>query len=124
MILLIIFINTCFLASEHYQMSDTWIDVLRITDYLFGSIYLVEAAMKIIALGHRYFLSYRNLFDFFIVITIIIVWAFGANENAQTFSVFESLRVYAPNLFFPQRKQSEKLIHVCHTGCGCFAWLC
>lgn len=92
-ILVIIMINTGFLASYHYSAVYEWTQVLTILDYIFGSIYISEAIAKILAFQLAYFRSFRNLFDFFIVLTICLSWALQGSQSGEDVSVFESLRV-------------------------------
>jgi len=92
-ILSIIAVNTVFLATLHYNQSAAWTHVLDVADYVFGSVYIFEAVVKIFVLRIGYFLRLRNLFDFFIVVTIVVAWVYAGASNGDTFTVFASLRV-------------------------------
>ena len=45
---------------------------MKITNYIFTAIFIVEAILKIIALGWSYFGTSWNKFDFFVVISSIL----------------------------------------------------
>jgi len=69
MITCCIVINSCFMAAEHYNMSDTLGVILWFMDLVFVLIFTLEAAMKMFAYGgYVYFADSWNQFDFVIVI--------------------------------------------------------
>ena len=67
-----IFLNTIILASRWTGMPDVYDDIAEISNLAFGVIFLIEAILKLIAYGRRYFLDDWNRFDFSIVIASIL----------------------------------------------------
>jgi len=90
----LISLNTVILLSQHFEQPDFWTDFLTIVDYIFFSLYVVEAALKIFALGLRgYFSSHWNWLDFFVV-AVGAVEASGAAENLSIdATAFRAIRV-------------------------------
>jgi len=67
-ITLCIFLNTIVMASKYYMMSEQFENSLEIANYVFAAIFNLEAAVKILGLGSRYFYDSWNRFDLLIVI--------------------------------------------------------
>ena len=75
----LILVDSVIMALQHKDEPE-WITKLNIwSQIIFGSIYLLEAILKITAYGSAYFKSMRNLFDLFIVICVLVGWASLAN---------------------------------------------
>eukprot|EP01062_Namystynia_karyoxenos_P064527 TRINITY_DN5749_c0_g1_i2.p1 TRINITY_DN5749_c0_g1~~TRINITY_DN5749_c0_g1_i2.p1 ORF type:complete len:2293 (+),score=547.53 TRINITY_DN5749_c0_g1_i2:115-6879(+) len=62
-----IVINIIFMAVEHHNMTQNVRNVLFISDHAFTFLFLVEAALKLWALGLSYFKDFWNRFDFALV---------------------------------------------------------
>ncbi|XP_005348271.1 sodium channel protein type 11 subunit alpha [Microtus ochrogaster] len=59
-----IIVNTVFLAMEHHDMDDTFINLLKIGNWVFTGIFVAEMCLKIIALDpYHYFRHGWNVFD-------------------------------------------------------------
>lgn len=72
-IVICIIMNTCFMAAEHFGMSNTLKIILWFMDLVFIIIFTLEAVLKITGYGrYVYFASTWNKFDFFIVIAGIV----------------------------------------------------
>ena len=68
--------NTIVMAIEWPYMSKQVSTVTQTLNYFFSAIFLIEAVLKLIGLGTRYFKDNWNIFDFTIVITSMIFFAF------------------------------------------------
>ena len=62
-----ILLNMLQMALLSEGMPQTMHALLRMSNYIFASIFIVEAALKFIAYGSSYFESGWNKFDFFVV---------------------------------------------------------
>ncbi|KAL8611742.1 hypothetical protein ACOMHN_065367 [Nucella lapillus] len=89
-ITLCIVINTVFLASEHHGMPDGLKTALDVGNYVFSSVFILEAILKICALNKYYFYNGWNIFDLVIVVASII--DLGV-ENVQGLSVLRTFRL-------------------------------
>lgn len=86
------------MALRFYQMNETyslWLDILN---YVFTLIYNLEAALKIFACGHNYFLNNWNRFDFFIVIVgdlsiFADVFDQGKTDISKILRIIKALRI-------------------------------
>ena len=107
-ILVIVVLNTCALAAEHYDpqyhdnggMSPDFRDNLHIVEILFTVIYIVELVMKQAGLGPReYFSSGFNCLDFTLVGTTVLSWqmedlkGFGAGRILRLFRAARLIRL-------------------------------
>lgn len=63
----IILINTLILATDHYDKSDQYKLFDKISNYIFVFLFLIEATIKLIGFGKRYFRDGWQVFDFIIV---------------------------------------------------------
>eukprot|EP00794_Sanderia_malayensis_P008795 gene8795-9735_t len=73
MIATVIGLNVLFMAIEYYKMPYELMQFLKISNYVFTGIFILEAAMKMLAFGIRTFFSERwNQLDVIIVILSII----------------------------------------------------
>ncbi|XP_065065604.1 voltage-dependent T-type calcium channel subunit alpha-1H-like isoform X3 [Rhopilema esculentum] len=73
MIATVIGLNVFFMAVEHYKMSATLSQFLKILNFIFTGIFVLEASMKILAFGIKTFISERwNQLDLFIVALSIV----------------------------------------------------
>jgi hypothetical protein len=91
-IMLIIALNTVFLCMDYVGSPKVLSKVIDIGNIIFISIFALEAIMKLIGLGIRYyFLETWNRFDFMIVILSIL----AMNEDLFSFKVtaFRIIRV-------------------------------
>ena len=60
--------NTVALTLEYYNQPELMKDVLLIINLAFSGLFILEAIIKIVAFGKRYFQDKWNLFDFVIAI--------------------------------------------------------
>ncbi|XP_022091428.1 voltage-dependent T-type calcium channel subunit alpha-1I-like isoform X3 [Acanthaster planci] len=69
----VIFINVISMALEHYGMSKTLQDILRYLNYFFTVVFILEAVLKIAALGFKRYIKDRwNQLDMIIIILSIV----------------------------------------------------
>ncbi|CAG9459996.1 unnamed protein product [Pedinophyceae sp. YPF-701] len=93
-IILVILLNVLFMATEHYKMADPWETTLNVLNITFTAIYVVEAALKIMAFyPKKYFSDSWNLFDF-IVALLSVVGIIVDNAAEQDIPVVSLLRVF------------------------------
>eukprot|EP01028_Stygiella_incarcerata_P002064 TRINITY_DN1385_c0_g1_i6.p1 TRINITY_DN1385_c0_g1~~TRINITY_DN1385_c0_g1_i6.p1 ORF type:complete len:1121 (-),score=310.44 TRINITY_DN1385_c0_g1_i6:71-3433(-) len=108
--MIIIVINILLMATEHYGQPDTWAEILYYSNIAFVSIFVLEAILKIYALGmETYFADNWNRFDFFVV--VISVLAILANFGMA----MTSLRVVRVIRIFRIVKSARGLMTVFHT---------
>jgi len=91
-----ILLNMVSLSMEHYGSSDNFTLVLTILNYIWTTIFLVEAAVKLIAFGViQYFRDLWNCFDFLICVVSIAGVAVSLLTSATSgfTSIFRLLRV-------------------------------
>ena len=72
-IIILVFLNTCVLAKEHYRQLE-WLDHFQeITNLFFVVLFTVEMFLKMYALGFQgYFVSLFNRFDLFVVLSSLL----------------------------------------------------
>ena len=96
-VLLTILVNAVFLALDHYPQSQAWSDMLRIANYVFVGLFVVEMMLKIAALGcTRYARKLNNCFDWFITVAGVIellVMEVGKVDNSVSIMAFRSFRL-------------------------------
>jgi hypothetical protein len=92
MIMFIISLNSIFLCIDCYESPPTLSYVIKTGNIIFVSIFAMEAVLKLIGFGIRYyFLDTWNIFDFIIVILSLL----AADESLFSFkvNVFRIIRV-------------------------------
>jgi voltage-dependent calcium channel L type alpha-1D len=84
LIIMLVFLNTCVLATEHYRQPK-WLDHFQdVTNLFFVILFTCEMLVKMYALGLQgYFVSLFNRFDFFVVISSIAELVLTKNEIMQ-----------------------------------------
>ena len=82
-IIILVLLNTCVLATEHYRQP-TWLDQFQeITNLFFVVLFTLEMLLKMYALGFQgYFVSLFNRFDFFVVLSSLLELIL-TNENVM-----------------------------------------
>ena len=91
-ILVIILINTIFLAAEHYDQPDALETAGKIANYIFSVIFFIEMILKLFGLGIKQYVSDGfNVFDAIVVI-VSMVELFAADE-ASGLSVLRAFRL-------------------------------
>lgn len=92
--------NTIVLAVSWYEMSDYATNVLMYINYGFAVVFIIEAGIKITALGKTYFKDNWNKFDFFIVtitiVGIVLDMTIKSKNTARTTVVraFRVIRIF------------------------------
>lgn len=93
--------NTIMLAMNWYSQTPEVDDIIDYVNYGFALIYVVEAIIKIIALGvRRYFSDNGNAFDFMIVLASIISSIFSIKMNVDFGSSATFIRALRTARFF------------------------
>ncbi|XP_063432636.1 sodium channel protein 1 brain-like isoform X1 [Mytilus trossulus] len=85
-----IVLNTLFMMLEHHGQPQSLTTTLEVSNYIFTSVFILEAVLKIMSWSKFYFKSGWNLFDFVIVIASIIDISLS---DIPSFSVFRSFRL-------------------------------
>lgn len=107
----VIMINTLFLCMDYTDDSDSYSNALQTGNIVFVSIFAVEAAMKMLAHGIKfYFLETWNKFDFVIVILSLI----ALDESLFSFKV-NALRIIRVARLLRMIKASKGLRHLLKT---------
>jgi hypothetical protein len=76
-----ILLNMLQMACLHETMSDSFNYFLKFTNYIFTSVFIIEAILKLIAFGWSYFQNSWNRFDFFVVCSSIFDLLLESLEN-------------------------------------------
>eukprot|EP00736_Rhodelphis_marinus_P010022 Rmarinus@m.20403 len=93
-IILVIILNTLVMCTRHYEMSDSWENFHSWTNIFFSSVYVAEAALKLVAFSpHIYFSDPWNRFDFTVVIGSILSLTF-TQRNISFLRLIRVLRVF------------------------------
>ncbi|XP_063716752.1 sodium channel protein 1 brain-like isoform X2 [Symsagittifera roscoffensis] len=93
---LLIGLNTLFLALDYHNMPATLEEVLGWGNQIFTAFFMVEALLKIIAMGSEYFKNSWNVFDFVIVlfsILEVIISAVFRNDGFDGLTILRVLRL-------------------------------
>eukprot|EP00899_Mesostigma_viride_P006469 jgi/Mesvir1/15823/Mv03377-RA.1 len=87
--------NILILALQHYNQGPVYGRIQEISSIVFTAIYIAEAAAKILVFGPvRYFVSWWNRFDFFLVVLSIIGLATSTTFLASLFRIFRIARLF------------------------------
>lgn len=73
-----IVLNTLTLACQWFQMDQGPLEVLDSFNYVFMTIFIVEAILKLIAMKMLYFKDPWNVFDFVVIVSTILVLVIAA----------------------------------------------
>jgi len=98
-IMIIIIMNSITIAIEYEGSSSTYSEVLKVFNYFFTAIFIIECVLKLLANGiYRYFFVGWNIFDFIVVISsiidLIIANVLGSNVNfIKSLQIIRVLRV-------------------------------
>jgi len=78
-----IVLNMIQMAMIYEGSSPSYLMALEIVNYIFTAIFVVEAALKLIAFGKHYFRNSWNVFDFVVVIASLIDIMMGLLDQAS-----------------------------------------
>jgi hypothetical protein len=92
-IMFTICVNTIILCVKWSNMSEDAIAAVDIVNYICTGIFIVEAAVKIIALGTVYFKDGWNIFDFIIVVGSLIFISPTNKKQKNTITMIRAFRV-------------------------------
>ncbi|XP_063720723.1 voltage-dependent calcium channel type A subunit alpha-1-like isoform X3 [Symsagittifera roscoffensis] len=94
-IIALVFLNTVFVAVEHYNQPDWLTTFLKYTEYIFLALFMFEMLLKMYGLGPKlYFKSSFNCFDCVVILGSIgeEIWSHYKNESFGI-SVLRALRL-------------------------------
>mmetsp|Transcript_3541 Transcript_3541/g.12709 ORF Transcript_3541/g.12709 Transcript_3541/m.12709 type:complete len:1714 (-) Transcript_3541:989-6130(-) len=105
-ILSMIMLNVVFMAMTHADMSETWEEALFAANTAFAGIFLIEAALKLFALGPApYFRDTWNAFDFSVVcLSIVGVAITSSGTKVSYLSLLRIFRVARIFRLIPKAK--------------------
>ena len=87
--------NTIVMAMNHYDMSDDFVTILEILNYLFTAFFTLEAGAKIIGLGFGgYLANHWNKFDFVVVLASWVGIIAGSGGSISAIRIFRIARVF------------------------------
>jgi len=80
-----IILNMIQMALFYEGATDGYLGFLELVNYVFTAVFTLEAILKLIAFGGRYFKSTWNKFDFFVVVSSLmdIGLSFMSESNAK-----------------------------------------
>ena len=94
-IMFVILLNAVMMACEYYDQPDSWTNALEIMGYIFGAIFIGEAALKLYAMNpYVYFADRWNCFDFFCVFITVLGWGLGGSGAASVLRVLRLARIF------------------------------
>lgn len=102
--------NTIVLCISWYGISDQTTHVTEILNYVFMSIFAVEALLKIVALDKHYFSDSWNNFDFIVVcltLVVLILENSGITGIGKQASILRSLRILRVLRIFKNLKRLQ-----------------
>lgn len=102
-------VNTCILCVKWPNMSDKSIKIVDNINYVCTGIFIVEALIKIIAQGFRYFKGGWNIFDFVIVVGSLIFIAPTFKKQKNTITMIRAFRVGRVLKLFSKLKQLQSI---------------
>ena len=90
-----VIINICCLAVIHHDMDPGLADALEFLDYVFTSIYVFEAGVKIVAMGFGpYWQVKMNRLDFIICVSALVGYAISfLNVNLESLRIVRIMRI-------------------------------
>jgi hypothetical protein len=108
-IMIAIVLNTLTLACQWFQMDQGPLDVLDSFNYVFMSIFIVEAILKLIAMKMLYFKDPWNVFDFVVIVSTILVLIIAALSPIDIRSQATIIRILRLLRMLKIIKRFEKL---------------
>ncbi|XP_076455033.1 voltage-dependent calcium channel type A subunit alpha-1-like [Babylonia areolata] len=95
-VIVLVFLNTASITSEHYNQADWHTTFLFISEYVFLGLFIFEMLIKMYGLGVRmYFQSTFNIFDCMVIVGSIVevIWASFKPGSSFGVSVLRALRL-------------------------------
>ncbi|XP_040596069.1 sodium channel protein type 11 subunit alpha [Mesocricetus auratus] len=112
-----IIINTVFLAMEHHNMDEAFINLLKIGNWVFTGIFIAEMCLKIIALDpYHYFRHGWNVFDSIVALLSLADVLYNnlsdksSRSNRSFLASFRVLRVFKLAKSWPTLNTLIKII--------------
>lgn len=91
------------------EIPDEAMDFLKYLDALFNVYFVFEAATKIAIDGKRYFHNAGDIFDFTLVVFVIIAYLLGEGQTVTGFYVLRIIRVMKFTMVFKKIEGSKSL---------------
>ena len=104
-----IILNTIVLAMNYYGISPQEVLVLETLGFIFGIIYTIEAAIKIVAYKKQYFAEPWNRFDFTIVCISIFEWILNSFVSAEWLVINTVFRIFRIGRIVKLIKSAKRL---------------
>lgn len=89
--LLLILINTTFMAMEHYEMNETFNDIINLGNTILTCFFAVEMALKLYGLGLKNYV--RDSFNDFDAIVVIVGMLEFVNAGSKALTVLRAFRL-------------------------------
>jgi len=95
-------INTCFMASEHYEQPASLTKAQEFADFTFNFVYILELVLKLYGLGLEDYVSNpMNLFDGVLVLNSVVEMAMGGGGGLAVLRTFRLMRIFKLFRFLP-----------------------
>jgi hypothetical protein len=92
---LVIFVNIAAIALRHYPSTEVWHQAEEGLNYAVTAAFIVEAGLKLAALGVRqYAASYWNCFDFVLMVGSTAALPFGSGSIGRVLFLFRIARIF------------------------------
>ncbi|XP_076321983.1 sodium channel protein 1 brain-like [Tachypleus tridentatus] len=105
-----IILNTAFLASEHYGMPSGMAYTLSLGNLVFTVVFAIEALIKLVALGVKFFYCKWNIFDLIIVAVSLADLALETVSGLSVLRMFRLLRVLKLARSWPTMRLLLKIV--------------
>eukprot|EP01064_Diplonema_japonicum_P037211 TRINITY_DN8661_c0_g1_i1.p1 TRINITY_DN8661_c0_g1~~TRINITY_DN8661_c0_g1_i1.p1 ORF type:complete len:1049 (+),score=159.42 TRINITY_DN8661_c0_g1_i1:2253-5399(+) len=89
-----ILLNIVTLSTIHYRQKDEWTSAQEVTNYVFTMVFILEAVVKIVAMGTMYWKENWNKFDFTIVVVATTAMFVPQLEGASSVRVLRVGRLF------------------------------
>ncbi|TMW67483.1 hypothetical protein Poli38472_011103 [Pythium oligandrum] len=107
--------NTLMLAMTHFGQSPTSTLLLTIGNFGFWWVFLVEAIVKLMSLGHLYFTDRWNVFDFAVVVASTISTLLPLFRKGKISPVANTLRAFRMGLAIRLMKRAKSMQDIVNT---------
>lgn len=108
-IMFTIIVNTFILCLKWPNMSSKTLQVIDICNYVCAGIFIIEALIKLIAMGPHYFRDGWNIFDFVIVIGSVSLIHPRFKKQKNTITMIRAFRVGRVFKLFSKLKQLQSI---------------
>jgi hypothetical protein len=89
----VISVNICLLAAESYDMTQEFKVAVKIIDFFFIGVYLLEIVLKAFAYGSSFFLDKWNLFDSVVVLSSVVELSVSSGSGLNALRAMRIVKV-------------------------------